>query len=55
MLIDLVEPLEEGHSIEITLEFAKASPRSVAFSVRAMRPMDGMDMTPHDETGENDG
>jgi hypothetical protein len=55
MLVDLARPLEEGRTIEITLEFAKAPPRTVAFSVLATGPMSGMDMAPQDETRDDDG
>jgi copper(I)-binding protein len=40
MLIGLIEPLEAGRTIDVTLEFAQASPRTVSALVQPIGPMD---------------
>jgi copper(I)-binding protein len=42
MLIGLVAPLVEGESIEISLEFAQAAPRTISLPVEAVGPMGAM-------------
>lgn len=44
MLIDLVEPLEPGTEIELTLEFTNAVPQTLMVPVLAMGPMSDMGM-----------
>lgn len=44
MLINLVEALDEGEAIEVTLEFADAEPQTVELPVLATGPMSDMDM-----------
>jgi copper(I)-binding protein len=52
MLINLVEPLEEGAEIELALEFATAEPQMVSVPIMAGAPMMGdMDM---DDMSEGD-
>lgn len=40
MLIGLIEPLEAGGTIDVTLEFAQASPRTVSALVQPIGPLD---------------
>lgn len=52
MLINLVEPLEEGAAFELDLEFMTAETQTVTVPVQAaMPPMDDMDM---DDEGHDD-
>ena len=53
MLINLVEPLEEGASVELSLEFMTAEPQTVTAPVMAGMPMMGdMDMEMGDDMSE---
>ena len=61
MLINLVEPLEEGAEVELSLEFMTAEPQTVMVPVKAGGPMmmddmdmDDMDMDDMDDEMEED-
>ena len=53
MLINLVEALDEGDSIEVTLEFANAEPQTVELPVLATGPMSDMDMEDMDDEDDS--
>jgi periplasmic copper chaperone A len=56
MLVGLVEPLVEGSQIEIRLEFAAGEPQTILVPVRALAPMEDMDMGGGDmDMGGGDG
>lgn len=58
MLINLVEPLEEGAEVELSLEFMTAEPQTIMVEVMADGPTmmdDGMDMDSMDEDSMDDG
>ena len=55
MLINLVEPLEEGTEVELALEFMTAEPQTVSVPVMAGPPMRGdMDMDEMDHADDMD-
>jgi hypothetical protein len=58
MLINLVEPLEEGMEVELDLQFAEAEPQTVVAPVLSGMPMmagDDMDMDMDMDTGIDEG
>ena len=54
MLINLVEPLEEGAEVELSLEFMTAEPQTVGAPVLAGMPMMDMDMSEGDDHDMDD-
>lgn len=55
MLIDLVEPLTEGDTVEISLEFLNAEPQTISLPVLAGPPMASDDMDMGDDMDQDGG